>query len=59
VLNVRVVLAALSFYAGWASRNSPEKAVTDRTPVADTNWGTRDFQVRDPHGNGLQFYRDL
>ncbi|NCP66457.1 MAG: glyoxalase/bleomycin resistance/extradiol dioxygenase family protein [Paraglaciecola sp.] len=25
--------------------------------VIDTAWGTREFHVRDPHGNGLQFYR--
>lgn len=29
------------------------------TPVRDTNWGTREFHVRDPDGNSLQFYRDL
>jgi catechol 2,3-dioxygenase-like lactoylglutathione lyase family enzyme len=27
-----------------------------RTP-GDTGWGTREFHVRDPDGNGLQFYR--
>jgi catechol 2,3-dioxygenase-like lactoylglutathione lyase family enzyme len=31
----------------------------DRTPVSATAWGTREFHVRDPDGNGLQFYRDL
>jgi catechol 2,3-dioxygenase-like lactoylglutathione lyase family enzyme len=31
----------------------------DRTDVSDTPWGTREFHVRDPDGNGLQFYRDL
>ncbi len=31
----------------------------DRTEVQDTAWGTREFHVRDPDGNGLQFYRDL
>ena len=31
----------------------------DRTPVNDTTWGTREFHVRDPDGNGLQFYMDL
>ena len=31
----------------------------DRTEVADTPWGTREFHVRDSDGNGLQFYRDL
>ena len=29
-----------------------------RTP-GDTPWGTREFHVRDPDGNGLQFYRLL
>jgi catechol 2,3-dioxygenase-like lactoylglutathione lyase family enzyme len=24
---------------------------------ADTPWGTREFHLRDPGGNGLQFYR--
>ncbi len=28
-------------------------------PVAETPWGTREFHLRDPDGNGLQFYRDL
>lgn len=28
-------------------------------PVAETSWGTREFHVRDPDGNGLQFYRAL
>ena len=28
-------------------------------PVAETAWGTREFHVRDPDGNGLQFYRVL
>jgi catechol 2,3-dioxygenase-like lactoylglutathione lyase family enzyme len=31
----------------------------DRTDVRDTPWGTREFHVRDPDNNGLQFYRDL
>jgi catechol 2,3-dioxygenase-like lactoylglutathione lyase family enzyme len=29
----------------------------DRTDVMDTAWGTREFHVRDPARNGLQFYR--
>jgi catechol 2,3-dioxygenase-like lactoylglutathione lyase family enzyme len=29
-----------------------------RTP-GDTPWGTREFHVLDPDGNGLQFYRGL
>jgi catechol 2,3-dioxygenase-like lactoylglutathione lyase family enzyme len=31
-------------------------ALADATPVADTPWGTREFHVRDPGGNVLQFY---
>lgn len=31
----------------------------DATAVTDTPWGTREFHLRDPDGNGLQFYRDL
>jgi catechol 2,3-dioxygenase-like lactoylglutathione lyase family enzyme len=27
------------------------------TAPGDTPWGTREFHVRDPDGNGLQFYR--
>ena len=33
--------------------------VVDRSEVTDTSWGTREFHVRDPDGNGLQFYADL
>src|SRR5438034_2497473 len=32
-------------------------ALADATAVADTPWGTREFHVRDPDMNGLQFYR--
>lgn len=28
------------------------------TDVKNTEWGTREFHVRDPDGNGLQFYRN-
>jgi len=31
----------------------------DRTAIGDTPWGTREFHVRDPDRNGLQFYRDV
>jgi catechol 2,3-dioxygenase-like lactoylglutathione lyase family enzyme len=31
----------------------------DRTAVSDTPWGTREFHLRDPDRNGLQFYRRL
>jgi uncharacterized glyoxalase superfamily protein PhnB len=27
--------------------------------LRDTPWGTREFGLRDPDGNGLTFYRDL
>jgi catechol 2,3-dioxygenase-like lactoylglutathione lyase family enzyme len=33
--------------------------VADVTDVRDTPWGTREFHLRDPDRNGLQFYRDL
>ena len=33
--------------------------LADITEVRDTPWGTREFHVRDPDRNGLQFYRDL
>ncbi len=29
----------------------------DATAVMDTTWGTREFHLRDPDRNGLQFYR--
>lgn len=32
-------------------------ALSDATEVMDTPWGTREFHVRDPYRNGLQFYR--
>lgn len=34
-------------------------ALTDATTVTETPWGTREFHVRDPDLNGLQFYRWL
>lgn len=36
-----------------ASQGSPWAA------PGDTPWGTREFHLRDPGGNGLQFYRAL
>ena len=39
----------------------PEPALS-RSPWAkpgDTPWGTREFHLQDPDGNGLQFYRAL
>ena len=34
-------------------------ALVDAKTVTDTLWGTREFHVRDPDMNGLQFYRWL
>ena len=34
-------------------------ALEDATGVWDTPRGTREFHVRDPDGNGLQFYRGV
>jgi hypothetical protein len=31
----------------------------DITPVFDSSWGTREFHLRDPDLNGLQFFRSL
>jgi catechol 2,3-dioxygenase-like lactoylglutathione lyase family enzyme len=39
-------------HAEFAGRVPPE----DVAAVWDTSWGTREFHVRDPDGNGLQFY---
>ena len=38
-----------------AFRARPE--VTDLKDAFDTPWGTREFHLRDPDRNGLQFYR--
>ena len=34
-------------------------AQLDRTELRNTAWGTREFHVRDPDRNGLQFYRAI
>ena len=36
-----------------------DRGVADMTDPWRTEWGTEEFHVRDPDGNGLQFYRDL
>ncbi len=38
---------------------APEPARSPWSSPADTPWGTREFHVRDPDGNGLQFYRSV
>jgi catechol 2,3-dioxygenase-like lactoylglutathione lyase family enzyme len=37
------------------AKNNLLSGITD---VGNTAWGTREFHLRDPDGNGLQFYRD-
>ncbi|HEX8911865.1 MAG TPA: hypothetical protein VF796_05865 [Humisphaera sp.] len=48
-----VVADVDGLWAEFRGRVSP----ADVTDVWDTAWGTREFHVRDPDGNGLQFYR--
>ena len=43
---------------GLHAEFSDDLQLADCTPVTDTAWGTREFHLRDPDGNGLQFYRD-
>lgn len=33
--------------------------IDEKTKLRDTEWGTREFGIRDLNGNGLIFYRDL
>ena len=40
-------------HAEWTGRDRD----LDASPPRDTPWGTREFHVRDPGGNVLQFYR--
>ncbi|MBI4469820.1 MAG: glyoxalase/bleomycin resistance/extradiol dioxygenase family protein [Acidobacteria bacterium] len=42
---------------GGTRENDP--AASPFAKPADTPWGTREFHLRDPDGNGLQFYRSL
>ncbi|MBX3389370.1 MAG: VOC family protein [Phycisphaeraceae bacterium] len=35
---------------------SARSEITDIKPPFDSSWGTRELHVRDPDGNGLQFY---
>ncbi|MGB0513530.1 MAG: hypothetical protein ACPGJE_01665 [Wenzhouxiangellaceae bacterium] len=36
-----------------------DNGVVGMTDARPTEWGTEEFHIRDPDGNGLQFYRDL
>jgi catechol 2,3-dioxygenase-like lactoylglutathione lyase family enzyme len=40
-----------------SSEFSDREVQFDRTELSDTSWGTREFHLRDPDRNGLQFYR--
>lgn len=47
-------------YAEFQERGVPEEQAAGASPwlvPGDTPWGTREFHLRDPDGNGLQFYR--
>ena len=46
----------LEFRGNGASADQPGGTSPWLVP-ADTPWGTREFHLRDPDGNGLQFYR--
>lgn len=37
----------------------PKGIFHQRTRLADTPWGTREFAIYDPDGNALTFYRSL
>jgi len=57
VLMARDVSESLAFYAEFVSAGAVTTASTGgpyATP-ADTPWGTREFHLRDPGGNVLQF----
>ena len=36
-----------------------QAGIADMTSPHETAWSTYEFHVRDPDGNGLQFYRDV
>jgi catechol 2,3-dioxygenase-like lactoylglutathione lyase family enzyme len=49
-------------YAAFRSNGVFQDQVSGSSPwlvPGDTPWGTREFHLRDPDGNGLQFYRPL
>jgi len=49
-----------ALYREFNDRANGVIATAQTTPwwtPADTPWGTREFHVRDPSGNGLQFYQ--
>jgi hypothetical protein len=49
-----------ALYQEFAAAGSIDSEAKSRSPwaiPADTPWGTREFHIRDPGQNGLQFYR--
>ena len=49
-------------YAEFRSNGVVQEQASGPSPwlaPGDTPWGTREFHVRDPDGNGLQFYRPV
>jgi catechol 2,3-dioxygenase-like lactoylglutathione lyase family enzyme len=51
-----------ALYAELGDRGSlppAQQAASPWAAPANTPWGTREFHLRDPDGNGLQFYRAL
>lgn len=49
-----------ALYLELSARSQSLLALPDATPwhaPANTPWGTREFHVQDPSGNGLQFYQ--
>jgi catechol 2,3-dioxygenase-like lactoylglutathione lyase family enzyme len=49
-----------ALYTEFASQPALDEALRSDSPwrrPGDTPWGTREFHLRDPDGNGLQFYR--
>ncbi len=47
-----------SFVSAGAVSQAPQAGSPWSRP-GETPWGTREFHLRDPDGNGLQFYRVL
>lgn len=46
-------------FAGNALKTSGPDSTSPWASPAETPWGTREFHLRDPGGNILQFYRPL
>lgn len=54
------VLDVDALFRAWSQAGCLPAKGSDGSPwavPADTPWGTREFHLRDPAGNGLQFYQ--